>query len=226
MGGMRVIGLDPFSTPLLSITWYLRSLFLLVLISLFLVFALKKNCVVTIIMCYLIYVLSYGYSNWGMPLSMCFVRRCFSTQGLAFFIIGMAIRLVGDFNPLNNRYKAWGAIIIGAVLFVIKGYFLYLSQIRYSQFMSTVAIPFLLFGVWYFVPSRAWPKSIVGSSFAIYLIHMFVVYPFQKMGGSTFLQTWYGFLIGYCAVVLISVFSALLIKKCCPIGAKILFGGR
>ncbi len=222
---MRVIGLDPFSRPLLSITWYLRSLFILVCVSPILVRALRKNVVVTIITCYLIYVLSYGYSNWGTPLSMCFVRRCFSTQGLAFFIIGMAMRLVGDINPLNNRYKAWGAISIGTVLFVIKGCFLYSSQIRYSQFMSTLAIPFLLFGVWYFVPSRAWPKSVVGSAFAIYLIHMFVVYPFQKIA-STFLQTWYGFLIGYCVVVLISIFSALLIKKCCPIGAKIVFGGR
>lgn len=116
------------------------------------------------------------------------------------------------------------ALIIGVVL-VFTGAYCNLHGIRISVPQSGLVVPFLLLGIWGFVPAIRFPKWLTCATFAIFLLHM----PIYKILGYVCpmkiesISQWIGkWTIGWGGSLLL----ALSIGRFCPKIARVLFGGR
>ena len=93
------------------------------------------------------------------------------------------------------------------------------------RLMTDLWIPALLLGLWRFVPQRPLPKWVVGSSFAIYVLHSIVyrcldmVFDFSVENAQQMVAKW---IIG----VSVSVLVAAVIRRYSPKFASLAFGGR
>lgn len=219
---VRALGLNPFMSPELGVTWYVRSLLLLVLISPVIVKTLRNYGGGVIVASYVLYVVGYALSTWGSPLSMALVRRCFSFQGLAFFTIGMYLRM----HPLDIAVKKFwlaASFVAGVMLMFVKARCF--GNMVLFQGLTTLIIPLILLPAWALIPDRPWPKFLVSTSFGVYLVHMFFVRVAQHFAAG-WLQTLPGFVIAYSLIVVCSVFFVLAIKRLVPKFAAFIFGGR
>lgn len=153
---------------------------------------------------------------------MALVRRCFSLQGLAFFTIGMYLRM----HPLDVTVKKFwiaASFVVGMILMSVKAKCF--GNMVLSQGLTTLIIPLILLPAWALIPDRPWPKFLVSTSFGVYLVHMFFVRVVQHFAAG-WLQALVGFVLGYVLIVACSVFFVLAIKRLAPRFAMLAFGGR
>ena len=160
------LGFDPTEMNIGPI-WYLRMLFLLVLISPLICYGINKAGLflpLVFFVVYGIYDLTIHYSH--------FWEYVFSIRGLAYFIIGCAIRLCGVGFLIDFQYRkilfliGWGALI-GAVL--ARRY----ETVLLGNFFDFLMVPPLMLGVWGLTRYINLPKFLVGNSFPVYLLHIF-----------------------------------------------------
>lgn len=101
----------------------------------------------------------------------------------------------------------------------------------WSDYLLQMTIPLMLIGVWSFMPSCPWKKWLTGSSFAIYLTHVFVLNAIEavcrKIGARDVLNSgiivW---LIELLFVVGCSLGMTKIIRRLSAPLARIVFGGR
>lgn len=175
-----------------------------------------------IVASYALYAVGYALSIWGNPWWMALVRRCFSLQGLAFFTIGMYLRMY----PLDIKIKARWLVVLfmaGVMLMVVKARCF--GNMVLFQGLTTLIIPLILLPIWALIPDRPWPRFLVSTSFGVYLVHMFFVRVAQHFA-TGWLQTLVGFVLGYLLIVVCSVFFVLAIKRLVPRLEMLAFGGR
>lgn len=219
---LTVFGLEldkwPCSVPL----WYLRALFIFVLLSGVLVWILRRIpriWIVSLFACSL--ALSFapnpelgGYSG--------FLQRCFSVSGLMYFSIGMWLRL-SDIH-FDSRKAAISALLIGLSLLVVKIVLAY-EGISLKPSLLAFAIPSFIYATWHFMPTTALPKFLKGVSFPIYLIHWLlfcywgVVVRNAELNDLGKLVAWPLFFVG-------SIILAKVLSRIFPRFSAVLFGGR
>lgn len=222
-GFVSVFGIDAFSWPTSVPLWFLRALFLFVLLSGVIRWGLSRWPRVWILSL-AVAAIALGFApDPGMGGWSGLVQRCFSVSGLLYFSLGMHIRLKDV--CLNSRSLAiWSAAI---------GLFLLCSQIvlRYCHIHFAVsliffAIPFMMYATWYFMPSRKLPNWLCGVSFPIYLMHMLVIgywgifsknIAFPEVVSKIFI--WPMAFVGCIAI-------ANLLRRWTPRVFGVLFGGR
>lgn len=218
-----VFGLEwdkwPTSVPL----WFLRSLFLFVLVSPIVAWAVRKcpKCwVLGLFVCSFLmgYAPDPELGGWSG-----FCQHVFSINGLMYFSLGMCLR-VKDIH-LDSRRIAIGAGVVGVMLLVVKGILVYCGVQKYIP-LAIIAIPCLMFFTWHFMPTRAMPTWLKGTSFPIYLSHsLFLGYwgIFAKNIGFgesiTKLIAWPMAFIG--CIILANV-----LRKSMPRVVSFVFGGR
>lgn len=218
-----VFGLEwdkwPTSVPL----WFLRSLFLFVLVSPIVAWAVRKcpKCwVLGLFVCSFLmgYAPDPKLGGWSG-----FCQHVFSINGLMYFSLGMCLR-VKDIH-FDSRRIAIGAGVVGVLLLVVKGILVYCGVQKYIP-LAIIAIPCLMFFTWHFMPTRAMPTWLKGTSFPIYLTH------------SLFLGYWgifaknIGFgesiakLIAWPMAFIGCIILANVLRKSMPRVASFVFGGR
>ena len=169
---VAVFGLNLRSwPPCLPVLWYLRALFLLVLLSP-LIRQGERLGLWLIGLCFV-------SNQVGLALDGVFLWT-FRLTGVAMFALGMYLRS----HPfcvlcLNKQMLALFGIV-GVSLVVTKTVMKRLD-IPFVGTVEMLAIPLLLIVFWELVPERKWPKALVSLSFPIYLLHMFALALFKPV---------------------------------------------
>ncbi len=227
-GIASVLGLVPWNPPRLVPYWFMRCLFLFVLVSPFVVKAVAAGWgLLLIAMLYalnLVYWLFVALGVIGMetPYVGSFFWYGFNLDGFVYFVLGIYLAM----RPLP-RLSARAVRVCGLVAATLV--FLYLVCVRFSWcrdvFPSAVIAPFLTVFLWHVAPSWNLPSLFRGVMFPVYLLHIIVLETYCHFRG------WSGRGLCECLFILaLEVFLPIFVSKAIhfasPRLAAILFGGR
>ena len=216
---LLLFGLDLRQMPLMLPLWYLRTLFLLVLVSGVLVRAVRRWGMATLFGFGAVY-LAYAVSvDWRPDLTVTTVgsllRATFAPEAFFCFVAGLWLRLNG-LEPKPR--KAVPFLAVAAVLLVVR-------QLVGPWLPYPVVLPFAIYGVWCAVPATPWPKALTGLSFPIYLLHWFGVHllarSWPEQAGSPVALP-----LVFASVVVKAVLVTAVLRRLAPRWADRLFGGR
>ena len=212
------VGMNPFRMPEVSSLWYLRALFMLVVISPPLVWCVQRFRWKAIIFWF---ALSLGLSvvMSKYPSFNNFVGNFLPLKwGCCWFSMGILLR--GEYLDWLLRKKStyYGIFMLVGIAIVLASKCLLLHADPIAALLQKISIPFCLVGFWGFVPALKLPGFLRGMSFPIYLIHPTIMHYCRLMG------------VCYCmrivSAVMLSIMFAIVAKKSFPAVAKYSFGGR
>ena len=213
---LSVVGVYPFSGPYLGPLWYLRGLFLLVLLSPVLRRLSKIGLLILFVVMYVTMSIfpeksrAYHFFRWTIP-----------TLGLFYFTLGMYLVQ----HPIPRRVGfplACWAFPLGLGVLICEVYCKYVG-IPPPIYFRALMIPLALGFVWYLVPSGIGRLKLAGYTFPIYVLHYIFISLAFFVSHSTSLQ-WY-FIRGLVGV-LGPIGVALVLRRFWPRAAWIAFGGR
>ena len=221
-----LLGFYPLKEPPLTVTWYIRSLLLLVLASPVIVWVLKRFPWVLVLG-------AWGLSILASP-DPCFepsIHRLLSPEGLTYFSLGIFLRL----HPIHvegRRFWAW-SVIVALVLLALHVGTSYTGN-HLAKPLVKLAIPFVMYAVWGLIPAKPWAKVLTSLAFPCYLIHIFVLYALHfifvalKMGFglSQNVMSEVGLWSSLVFTVPITLSLGYTLHRYFPKVAGVLFGGR
>lgn len=144
------------------------------------------------------------------------LTKCFNISGLFYFYCGIYGRLNNISIPKHGHALALAYGLFGAV---VSGY----CRMSGIKIILPLWVAALLFGLWKLVPERPLPKWVVGSSFAIYILHSIVylgiAHEFTVKGVLQWIVKW-------TTGVGVSLLIAWILRKCFPKFANLAFGRR
>lgn len=218
-GGTIVLGL-----------WYVKALFLLVLISPILVYIAKKNLVIGLFGVSLLltfWCVQMGIiSNFSFPAKRLFsFELCFRCW--VYFLIGLL--LSQHKLEVNWVQMRWAVIPIAVLLlFIIKT--IDIENRSLDIILRFVFTMFMGMAIWSVVPTARWPKALTGNSFAIFVLHGMVLYllpiGFRVFGVWDSVFKNFGGALLFFVVIAVAIFIAEVVKRRFVGLAKLIFGGR
>ena len=222
---LTMVGVNPFAN--VGVVWYMRAVFILVVISPLIYFAVKKwGWAVPLVLflgCGLYCTFVYFSNVWDYFISI---------RGLAYFTIGAAIRM-GAFRTVH-AYLHHGKVLVP----ILGSFLLLLKLITWRNGMEMLGnlfdflmvVPLMLL-VWQICKYIRLPKMCIVNSFALYLMHshflflsiaiMIVIGLQDILDGSVVV-----FALRWLFSVLVSLMLAELMKRYFPKVSGFLFGGR
>jgi len=220
------LGLYPLNAPPLAVTWYIRSLLLLVLVSPGIVWALKRFPRVFILG-------AWGLSILASPVS-CFepsIHHFLSPEGVTYFSLGIFLR----WHPVHvEGWRLWvGSAIIAFALLALHAGMSYMGSPLTIPVVK-LAIPFVMYAVWGIIPATRWAKGLTSLAFPCYVMHMFVLYALhfvyvtltRSLGLCQYetseVRLWYLLVLA----VPLTLLLGYALRRCFPRVAGVLFGGR
>lgn len=218
-GWVRFWGLDLTDFPYVVPFWYIRCLFLYVIVAPIIAMGVKKFKVFWLIGCFC---LMFAYFLARVDDKLIMICKMLGMEnGIFYFSLG--IWLNGEHYAVTRKQAMLGGIV--GILFLVAKVVLPPWFHGFYGILKTLAIPFLLLFIWYFIPVRPLPRWMKGGSFAIYLMHIFlfhyVDYVYLKahlISGIWVVKC----VFGVCGALMI----ALLARRVSPLVAKVLLGGR
>ena len=224
---MRMFAIYPFSQPYLGVLWFVRTLFVLVLLSPILL----KIAHPATVACLLV-VNGLVHPDYGVqctPVIFTLQEGFLSCFGAAFFMAGILLRKRNV--DLDLSWKVGLPCLgVGLLLLLIRGF---PYQDLLARRLTWAYIPFLLTGVWWLCPALKTPSWLANASFPVYAFHMFamsIIGFLCKVTKTTWLTgpdcTTMGYvLFGVLSFALCIAFAAGL-RRFAPRIAKVTFGGR
>lgn len=225
---MNVFGLDMTYGPLQVVgLWYVRCLFLFVLISPLFRYMIRRFGFSTVIFFAALSLLRnimafdnskiLGLFNYGLSLSGCF-----------YFCTGLYIReqcSLVCFRKMLLGVPRVGILFSVVVLLIINYLFRELSFLSGLDFMTFIA-PILLLAVFAFIPVKELPVSLKGCAFGVFLMHL-ILLPMINIGVARLpVSDIYKSIFSFVSAVFIALLGFHFVKKHCPKSAKVIFGGR
>lgn len=228
-GGMRILGLDPFSYPYLIPLWFVRCLFLFVCISPILAWIVKKGKRTSFILLICLFPLGM-IRDLLQPQEGDFfwiTVGTFSFLNLFYFALGFFFSLYpcADLGPKSRAY-AIGCL--GCLFLVLQG----LSDIfnwGSGFYFNYLSIPCILFALWRLISPKPWDKRVTQASFPIFLLHMFFLSFIGLLLKNLFRveETSLLISIGSCAgAFAASILFSYLMRRYFPKLSTVLLGGR
>ena len=213
----QILGLNLSEYPILNPLWYVRCLFLLVLVSGIINFFCKKFKYLWLAASLSLFVLHNHYH-----IDECGPGYVLMTQGPFFFSVGIAIQ------QSRRAYLCYptrlSAIAIVGILCLHLG--AVYNSWPYDGEIMRLCVPLLLLFTWCVMPAINLPIWLTSCAFPIYLIHWFVNQYMSRLleciGICPFPCAVLTFLFGIagsCAI-------ALFLRRVAPRTAEVLFGGR
>ena len=164
----RLFALHPFAEPYLGVLWFVKTLLV------FVAFApiLRRISSPIVILCMFVAQLLLGPTLGGTPppLRFTLLKGYFPICGASFFCLGMFLRSHNYMLKIPRKI-GWSFIAIGIVLMVLKT----IIQEPLLKRLTFFYIPFLMAGAWFLCPTKLFPAVLVKASFAVYILHMFVI---------------------------------------------------
>ena len=210
----------PFLTPL----WYVRALFVLVLVSPLLLWALEKTGGYILLLLFALYGIVcpyYPMPEWNALKDFARVG-ILPVLGVFYFSFGLAIS-TGFAGSRPVSLSPWLSLGIGLGLLFLRAVCEDAAFPMGACYLGFFALPFLLYGAWRLVPSGKWPDWLVKNAFPVFLVHKYCLSPIKKLplGDGVF---------SYLACALLvfagALFAANVIRRLSPKCAVVLFGGR
>lgn len=219
-----VFGLFFYGGPLAVGMWYIRCLFLLVLLSPLILPRIIKSISFAVCMVVLLSAIAVSYSvaaNNGLELNpwWCyFFRFGIPLSAVACFAIGCALRAW--------RFELKFPKAVGVVSLLLS----LLSHYCVGQGFCFVTNLLMILGFWQFIPSVEWPKLLVKNSFPLFILHPIFIYlmtyflrGFQL---ANWLSTCTGYVLSYIAIIVFTCWIAQKLRIYMPRFSAKLFGGR
>lgn len=221
------LGFWPWGFPFLSPLWYVRALFFLTL-----AFPVLRCCVKKFGLAWLVAMFAlYGIRLVSLPVTLWGVIQAFAGYGLlpveGLFYYSLGIWLCDRQRLLFKGSGIWWteSLLVGLGLAALRP-MASMAGFRGVGIDITrhLMVPFLLFGVWGLMSDRRLPSWFVSCSFAIYLIHKFILLllKFVWSAGDGVLQY---FLMAVVAFA-VSLGLAVGMHSGMPKASALLFGGR
>ena len=226
----RVSGLSLDQPPFLVPFWYVRALFILVLISPLVAVATRRKAVAWTVCAILFsaYVYASPHRN-GLRSTRAehLMYYGFSLFGAFYFCLGAALRRSGV--PLTRRFAGrlagLGVFCIGVWLVALRTWSI--SQKRGDPFLILCfAIPVLIAGVWMAMPPVKLPRWLSSLSFPIYAMHFFVVYAMDGFVRVHANKSVGLMLVETVAAIAVPALAALAARRYLPVFSALVFGGR
>ena len=225
-------GLRLEATPLLVPTWYIRALFILVLVSpvvAWLASCRGKWCwFLSVAASFCLYVAFSPHRN-GLASTTAehFLYYGFSLMGIAYFLTGVVLRKTGFLEKTLDGARWLGVAMFAAGFAVLVWRVSGIAATGGEPFpVLCLAIPLLVAGVWFVVPSAPWPRWLTSMSFPIYVMHFFVIYAMDGFGGARADKSVSAMLSQAVISVMVPCAIALAMRRFAPRIAAFLFGGR
>ena len=218
---MRIFGLDMAAPPLLVPLWYVRCLLMFVLISPFIAWVVSRLGIFWLLLVFAASLLVYRVPNHSIRF---FLDMGFSLSGLAYFSLGIYLR---GKNMDTSRCCAALFALVGIFLLIAKAV-LHFCGWRCSVVFGQLAIPFLLYASWHFIPVNTFPRWLTDCSFPIFLMHM-LFQPYVELAVKRTLLHDIPFVepsLKFIFSCVGSIAVASLLRKYWPATSRILFGGR
>ena len=237
------MGINPFEVPELRQLWFVRVLFMLVIVSPILKFISEKlenvfhKGILAILWIFWaagkFLLPRYIPSNVWQFLNFGFL----SFEGTAFFMSGIYLQSISSHDYLQstsshdsllNDYYTGVALLITGMFIIV------------ARWPLCFAIPLLLVGVFLIVPNCPLPKCLHGLHFPLYLVHLNVVFVyFALLDNSEFGKSHSALLdpgvsvagecICFLCVMIVSLGICFVLKRLllmCPTISILIFGGR
>jgi len=219
-------GLNIFTAPEANRPlWYVRALMLLVLASPLLVWLVRKGRHWTLLALLALY---WSVNTWslGAPAWWVSVRWRlvwifgFSLEGLFYFCVGIFLAL----NPIRLGGRALLALGLAGLGVGLGGMVLEMAGVYAYGYPILVSIPLLMMLLWRLTPSAQWPAALVGSSFAVYVVHPIVI---RALNAANLLSaTPWRFVLELLVAAPVAFFVTLALHRLLPRTASVVFGGR
>lgn len=212
VGIVRILGLNPAAMPYFYPFWFVRNLFILVLISPALVITIKNRGGGLVLF-------SLAALSLGASLDAHLIPAGVLINSVFYFCVGLALRL----KSIRLKLPRWGSIVLiatGLILFALQAWnrtALDSFVLRYLP-LAGVGAWSLMVGLWGVMPNKAIPKVFEGVTFQIYALHVFLlmaIAPWVESASLTVVFTFAG-----CVAI------AHVLKRFAPRVAGGIFGGR
>ena len=216
------IGIIPWGQAVVIGMWYIKALFLLVLISpafKFLVCQGKGRMIVSVFCVFGCSILQNALLEggvWNYELNL---------QWAFYFMIGMAFCKHGGLNEVV-RFRYISVVVAVVALFCLE------KNIGQSIRGITLVCATLAMSivVWSFVPSRQWSRHLVGNSFPVFVTHGMILYllpiPFKVLGRWNDVVNVLGPIPIWFVVMGIALSFSVMVKRYFPRFSRMAFGGR
>lgn len=228
----NTLGIDFMRMPKMTHLWFLRSLFVFVLIS-----PLFMSCRQKWFGMFLIVGLM-GVSLTQQMVSIPQFEPWFVTfmriawvKGLCYFISGIWLRWNGKLaSECIRRVPNVVFLAIGTGLFIVDNY---CGLVGYQWYGAcrTLGFPFAMIGIWRVVSYRRWPSWLTQSAFPMYLCHSAIITVFLGVSRTMVLSTETTsslsfYLLEYVFTLLGCVGIAVCLRRMVPKFYRVVFGGR
>lgn len=212
-GLLTVVGLDVFHT--VPMMWFLRTLFVLVVLS-----PILRKVGWVFVVLYPIYKAFYTYLGADFHLLL---DGLLSIRGFAYFSIGLWLRY--NWRPMPFAIKLCCSSI-GIMLLIL----LCCCNGATARLLDVASVPFLLVLFFWMTLYVKLPQSIAQMSCPVYLIHGIMSYlisaVFGILGYGGGKKTFICGVTSFVGAVAASMLVTVLLRKCFPKFAHTAFGGR
>lgn len=222
-GGKTVFGLDPVVRPRAVPLWFLRSLFVYVLLSPVLVAALRRFPKI-FLAGFFAFAVYCRMAALPTPI-MGFLWRFVDLFGLFYFAVGIALRQYAPTELKPSAKLTWICAVIGLVLLAIQ-VASKLCGFRLPTNLVPFMTPFVAVAVWAIIPAIELPERLKGVGFPIYLMHFFFLEWWWSVETKVFGAPVWTHILVWPTVLVVSVACANLLRRMAPKTASLLFGGR
>jgi len=219
--GFANSGLDPCRYPLVVPLWYLRALFLVVAASPLIraanerwgwrALALEGLANVAVMTLIGLGILSTDEGLGGLLI------KGIPVETLFYFSLGAWIRR-HPVPPFGRKAALTSALVAGTLL--AASLFALQRHVFLPVNLYALAVPFWLIALWHVAPASPWPRYLVASSFAVYVMHAVVLSVIFALDPA--FPFWLATLLG----IAIPIFVFNVLTRFAPGVAGFLFGGR
>ena len=217
----RLFAIHPFVQPYLGVCWFIRSLFVLVVISPFLKrMAIPSGIVLAWMLNGLVHP-DYGVVCTKTVFTL--QEGFFSLFGASYFMLGIYLRTHSPEIRISHKLAFWG-LTVSCLCIIARGS---PWSPLWSRLMTWFYTPILLASIWTFCPSIRLPDFLRKAAFPVYVLHPFAIHSLFK---AIYRQNDTMSLPGYLALGIGSFFICIIVAAilhwCFPRLSGVLFGGR
>lgn len=213
------MGLLPFRSPALFALWFVRTLFIFVLLSPLLGWCVRRMGMLWLSALFVAQCFVYWASPTG-PVGEV-LNHLLSVSGLFYFSLGIFLSIKGGVRIRLRKSVSACLVAMG-----IGGMAIYFEGlIRVNPL--PILIPPMLLGVWLLMPERKWASYLVGMTFPIYVLHLFAMLFFAYTSRWTmWMNPVVHFVFRWAGMVVLPIVFASLLRRFMPRLSGVVFGGR
>jgi len=216
----RILSVDMAHEPYLNVLWFVRTLFIFVVLSPLLLRFANYWVIggLWLVQC----VINPTLAGGGDIIAFSLLKGVFPILGASAFMLGMALRRGGASLSVSRGMGA--AALIAAIGIAAGKAFLPCPVCVNAAYFFM--IPLAGIGVWALCPAVRLPEFITNAAFAVYVMHQFVLEALPSKWVWSRPYDLVGFLSFPLAAFAICVVIFVIVRRMLPSLARVIYGGR